>query len=479
MPQQPSDFSKGKVSKNILQLAVPMIFAQLVNVLYSVVDRMYIGHMPESASAALAGIGLTFPIISIVTAFANLFGTGGTPLFSIARGEDNTDRARYIMGSTFVLLVITGLALTLVGLLCKRPILYLFSASEATFPFANDYLSIYLCGSVFVMLSLGMNGFINAQGFGRKGMLTVVLGAVTNIVLDPLFIFVFELGVKGAAIATVISQFISALWAIGFLYRRAPILLRKADMHPSFSLVREITVLGFSGFIVNVTNSSVQIVCNATLRAFGGDLYVGVMTIINSVREVAFAPINGLTGATQPVLGFNYGAKEYGRVRQGIRYMSILMCFLHHWHLALHFALAGIFHSYFHFGQRFNRSRYPLHAYILFRLFHDGAAIGRANGGRGAWPFKAGHFLLAFAKGLHRHPADAVLAASVPLGGHRRFPRRTHFQFLGRRCVFYHHDFYHLERTRPFGTGKTIRLFCRLTACFSNVFGNKRDFMIK
>ena len=142
MPQQPSDFSKGKVSKNILQLAVPMIFAQLVNVLYSVVDRMYIGHMPESASAALAGIGLTFPIISIVTAFANLFGTGGTPLFSIARGEDNTDRARYIMGSTFVLLVITGLALTFVGLLCKRPILYLFSASEATFPFANDYLSI-------------------------------------------------------------------------------------------------------------------------------------------------------------------------------------------------------------------------------------------------------------------------------------------------------------------------------------------------
>ncbi|MFR5869052.1 MAG: MATE family efflux transporter [Acutalibacteraceae bacterium] len=324
MPQQPSDFSKGKVSKNILQLAVPMIFAQLVNVLYSVVDRMYIGHMPESSSAALAGIGLTFPIISIVTAFANLFGTGGTPLFSIARGEDNTDRARYIMGSTFVLLVITGLALTFVGLLCKRPILYLFSASEATFPFANDYLSIYLCGSVFVMLSLGMNGFINAQGFGRKGMLTVVLGAVTNIVLDPLFIFVFDLGVKGAAIATVISQFISALWAVGFLYRRAPILLRKADMHPSFSLVREITVLGFSGFIVNVTNSSVQIVCNATLRAFGGDLYVSVMTIINSVREVAFAPINGLTGATQPVLGFNYGAKEYGRVRQGIRYMSIL-----------------------------------------------------------------------------------------------------------------------------------------------------------
>ena len=210
MLQQTSDFSKGTVSKNILQLAVPMIFAQLVNVLYSVVDRMYIGHLPEVSAAALTGIGLTFPIISIVTAFANLFGTGGAPLFSIARGEGNSKRASHVMASTFVLLIITGILLMGVGFWLKRPALYLFGASDATFPYANDYLTIYLCGSVFVMLSLGMNGFINAQGFGRKGMLTVVIGAVINIVLDPLFIFVFGMGVQGAAIATVISQFVSA-----------------------------------------------------------------------------------------------------------------------------------------------------------------------------------------------------------------------------------------------------------------------------
>ena len=325
MLQQTSDFSQGTVSKNILQLAVPMIFAQLVNVLYSVVDRRYIGHLPEVSAAALTGIGLTFPIISIVTAFANLFGTGGAPLFSIARGEGNSKRASHVMASTFVLLILTGILLMGVGFWLKRPALYLFGASDATFPYANDYLTIYLCGSVFVMLSLGMNGFINAQGFGQKGMLTVVIGAVINIVLDPLFIFVFGMGVQGAAIATVISQFVSALWAISFLSgKQALIQLKKEDMHLSFPLVREIVALGLSGFIMNVTNSGVQIVCNATLKLFGGDVYVGAMTIINSLREVAFAPINGLTGAAQPVLGFNYGAKEYARVRQGIKFMSIL-----------------------------------------------------------------------------------------------------------------------------------------------------------
>ena len=325
MFQQTSDFSKGTVSKNILQLAVPMIFAQLVNVLYSVVDRMYIGHLPEVSAAALTGIGLTFPIISIVTAFANLFGTGGAPLFSIARGEGDTKRASHVMASTFVLLIGTGFCLMLIGFVLKRPALYLFGASDTTFPYANDYLSIYLCGSIFVMLSLGMNSFINAQGFGRKGMMTVVIGAVINIVLDPIFIFVFGLGVQGAAIATVISQFVSAFWAVSFLSgKQALIRLKREDMHLSFSLVKEIVALGLSGFIMNVTNSGVQIVCNATLKLFGGDVYVGAMTIINSLREVAFAPINGLTGAAQPVLGFNYGAKEYKRVQQGIRFMSIL-----------------------------------------------------------------------------------------------------------------------------------------------------------
>jgi putative MATE family efflux protein len=322
-----SDFTKGSVAGNILRLAVPMIIAQIINVLYSVVDRMYIGHLPDASASALTGVGVTFPVISIIMAFANLFGTGGTPLFSIARGRGDDERAERIMGNTFTLLVGTGLLLTAVILVLKRPLLYLFGASDVTFPFANDYLTLYLCGSVFVMIGLGMNGFINAQGFSGKGMLTVVLGAVVNIALDPLFIFVFHMGVRGAALATVIAQFVSAAWAVSFLAGKRTLLrLRRVRLRPEWPLVREVAVLGLSGFIMNITNSAVQIVCNATLQAFGGDLYVGVMTVVNSVREVATAPINGLTGAAQPVLGYNYGAGQFRRVRRGIGFLTVLCC---------------------------------------------------------------------------------------------------------------------------------------------------------
>ena len=219
--QAVSDFSRGKVSGNILRLAMPMVVAQLVNVLYNIVDRMYIGHMPEDSVNALTGVGLTFPILLIVTAFANLFGTGGMPLFSMARGaaqhEDGDAqrrRAATVMNNTFLLLVITGVALTVLVLLVKEPFLYLFGASDATYPYADSYITIYMFGSVFVMISLGMNGFINAQGFANKGMLTVLIGAVLNIVLDPIFIFALDMGVSGAALATVISQLASALWVI-------------------------------------------------------------------------------------------------------------------------------------------------------------------------------------------------------------------------------------------------------------------------
>ena len=192
-----SDFSKGSVAGNILRLALPMTVAQLINVLYSVVDRMYIGRLPDAAGNALTGLGLTFPILSMVTAFANLFGMGGSPLFSMERGRGNTDKAKEILGNTFALLVGTGVVLTVVLLLIKKPLLYAFGASDTTYPYADGYLTIYLCGSIFVMISLGLNPFINAQGFGRKGMMTVLIGAVTNIVLDPLFIFVFDMGVQG------------------------------------------------------------------------------------------------------------------------------------------------------------------------------------------------------------------------------------------------------------------------------------------
>ena len=322
---QTNDFSKSSVAGNILRLALPMTVAQLINVLYSVVDRMYIGRLPDAAGNALTGLGLTFPILSIVTAFANLFGMGGSPLFSIQRGKGDRDRAQVILGNTFALLVGTGVALTVVLLVLKRPLLYAFGASDATYPYADGYLTIYLLGSVFVMISLGMNQFINAQGFGRTGMLTVLIGAVTNILLDPVFIFVLGMGVQGAALATILSQFLSAVWAVSFLRgKKALIRLEWGSMRLQPKLVWQIVSLGFSSFVMAITNSIVQVACNSTLQSFGGDLYVGVMTIINSVREVVSTPINGVTSAAQPVMGFNYGAQEYRRVRSGIVFTTIV-----------------------------------------------------------------------------------------------------------------------------------------------------------
>ncbi|MFR7484096.1 MAG: MATE family efflux transporter [Acutalibacter sp.] len=322
---QTNDFSKGSVAGNILRLALPMTVAQLINVLYSVVDRMYIGRLPDAAGNALTGLGLTFPILSIVTAFANLFGMGGSPLFSIQRGKGDRDRAQVILGNTFALLVGTGVALTVVLLVLKRPLLYAFGASDATYPYADGYLTIYLLGSIFVMISLGMNQFINSQGFGRTGMLTVLIGAVTNILLDPVFIFVLGMGVQGAALATILSQFLSAVWAVSFLRgKKALIRLEWGSMRLQPKLVWQIVSLGFSSFVMAITNSIVQVACNSTLQSFGGDLYVGVMTIINSVREVVSTPINGVTSAAQPVMGFNYGAQEYRRVRSGIVFTTIV-----------------------------------------------------------------------------------------------------------------------------------------------------------
>ena len=306
-----SDFSKGSVKGNILRLAGPMTLAQLINLLYNIIDRMYIGHLPENSTPALTGLGLTFPIITIVTAFSNLFGMGGSPLFSIARGKRDEEQAGRIMGTTFSMLVLAGLVLTAVVLLVKEPLLYLFGASDQTFPYADQYLSIYLCGSTFVMISLGMNNFINAQGFARKGMLTVLIGAVLNIILDPIFIFAFDMGVRGAALATILSQMVSAVWVLHFLMgKQAVVRLTLPHLRVRWPLLKDILGLGTSGFVMSVTNGLVQIACNATLQTWGGDIYVAVMTVINSIREVVSMPVSGLTNAAQPVLGFNYGAGE-------------------------------------------------------------------------------------------------------------------------------------------------------------------------
>lgn len=325
MKAHQTDFSKGNVYKNILELAVPMTMAQLINLLYNIVDRVYIGRIPEHGTLALTGLGLCFPIITMVSAFANLFGMGGAPLCSIERGRGDVKEAEKIMGTSFSMMILCGVVLTILGLVFNKPILYAFGASDATYPFARDYIMIYLCGSVFVMIGLGMNSFINSQGFGQTGMLTVLLGAITNIILDPIFIFVFGMGVKGAALATIISQCLSAIWVLKFLTgKRAVLRLHLDTMKVKWHRLKEIVGLGLSGFIMSVTNSAVQVVCNASLQSYGGDLYVGVMTILNSIREILSMPVQGITNGATPVLGFNYGAGAFGQVKKAIRFMSVV-----------------------------------------------------------------------------------------------------------------------------------------------------------
>ena len=319
-----NDFSKGSVVKNIVSLALPMTLAQLINILYNIVDRMYIGRIPEHATLSLTGLGLSMPIITVVIAFANLFGMGGAPLCSIARGKGDTKGAEKIVGNAYTMLLCTGLLLTIIGLLFKKPLLYAFGASDATFPFADSYLSIYLLGSVFVTVSLGMNSYINAQGFARVGMVTTLIGAVLNIILDPFFIFTLGMGIQGAAIATVISQFASAAWTVRFLTSPKAILrIRVSCMRPCGKTIRDITTLGLSNFMMAITNSIVQVVCNATLSIYGGDLYVGVMTVINSIRDIVSMPVSGVTNGSQPVISFNYGADKYDRIKTAIRFMAV------------------------------------------------------------------------------------------------------------------------------------------------------------
>lgn len=324
MEASKNDFSKGSVVGNILGMAVPMTLAQLINVLYNVVDRIYIGYIPEHATLSLTGLGVCLPVITAVMAFANLFGMGGAPLCSIERGKGDEKEAEMIMGNSFTLLVLCGLTLTALGLIFKRPLLYLFGASDTTYPYADSYMTIYLLGSVFVMIGFGMNSFINSQGFAKIGMKTVLLGAFANIVLDPIFIFGFHMDVQGAALATIISQFLSAAWVLRFLTGKQAILrLKKETLRLGAVRIKKITSMGMSSFMAGFTNSLVAVACNATLQTWGGDLYVGVMTVIHSVREIVENLIKGLTSGSQPVLGFNYGAKQYQRVKQAIKFVSV------------------------------------------------------------------------------------------------------------------------------------------------------------
>ena len=310
--------------KGIVSLAIPMTFAQLLNVGYNIVDRFFIGHIPDNATLSMTALGVCMPIITLVSAFAYLCGIGGPPLFSMERGRGNDEEAASVMGNCFALLLYMGLALTVTGLVFRKPMLYLFGASDETYALAEGYLVIYLLGSVFVMITMGMNSFINAQGFGRTGMIAVGIGAVTNTLLDPILIFVFGLGVRGAAIATVAAQFLAALWTVRFLTgTKAPVRLERRYLKLKGARVGKICGLGITGFTMSATNSLVQISCNTNLQTFGGDPYVGAMTIVNTVREVITQPALALTDSAQPMISYNYGAKNYARIKSAIKFMAV------------------------------------------------------------------------------------------------------------------------------------------------------------
>lgn len=317
------DFSRGSIPSNIMRLALPIIVAELVNVLYNLVDRMYIGHIPDVGTPALTGVGVALPLITLVTAFASLCGTGGAPLCAIARGQKKDGEAQAIMETAFTLLLIFAALLTAGLFVTGKGALMLMGADAQTLPYALEYFNIYIVGTIFVLISLGMNPFINAQGFSKIGMGTVLIGAGINIALDPVFIFALDMGVKGAAVATVISQFFSALWVVVFLTGKKAT-LRLGGLRLNGGLIRRIVALGITGFTVKLTNSATQAIVNATLRVWGGSLstlYVGSMSIINSLQEVVSQPISGITGGAQPVMGFNFGAGKYGRVRKSIGFV--------------------------------------------------------------------------------------------------------------------------------------------------------------
>ena len=299
------------------KLAVPSVAAQFINLLYNIVDRIYIGHIPVIGRTALTGLGVTFPIITLISAFAAFAGQGGAPLASIRLGAGDREGAERILGNSFTLLLCAAAVLTVVFQLIQRPVLMAFGASEDTIGYAMDYISIYLLGTVFVQLALGLNTFISAQGRAMTAMCSVLIGAILNIVLDPLFIFVFNMGVQGAALATILSQAVSAAWVVLFLCSaRSGLRIRRRNMRLQKAVVSRITGLGVAPFIMQSTESLVTVVLNSGLQRYGGDLYVGTLTIIQSVMQMVTMPIQGITQGVQPLMSFNYGAGNYARVRR-------------------------------------------------------------------------------------------------------------------------------------------------------------------
>lgn len=321
------NFETGTVTGNILNAALPMLVAQLLSLLYNIVDRIYIGRIPEIGTAALGAVGLCFPLIMIITACSNLFGSGGAPIFSINRGMGDDNKANTILNTSFTMVCASAIFLMLIGIVFSKPLLVLFGASPNALTYARPYIVIYLLGTLPAMVSTGMNPFINAQGYSTTGMFSVTIGAVANIILDPLFIFVFGLGVNGAAIATVISQILSAVFVFYFLRKKAEIkvrLLHKNEFSSCLSIAKNIITLGTAGFIMQLTNSLVSICCNNVLYVTGGDVYISVMTIVSSVRQMVETPIYAITEGSSPIISYNYGARRPERVKKAGIVMAIM-----------------------------------------------------------------------------------------------------------------------------------------------------------
>ena len=308
------------LGKLLFKLAVPSVVAQIINMLYNIVDRIYIGHMAEGGSLALTGLGVCMPIIMVVSAFAALVSMGGAPRASIAMGRGDNSAAEYILGNCFVLQIIISAILTSVLLIWDRDLLLAFGASPDTIEFAVGYMDIYATGTIFVQLTLGMNAFITAQGFSKTSMYTVLIGAVSNIILDPVFIFGFDMGVQGAALATVISQCISCVWVLFFLRSEKTILkLKKENMHLEAKVILPCLALGLAAFIMQSSESIISVSFNTSLLKYGGDIAVGAMTILSSINMFAMLPLQGLGQGAQPIVSYNYGAKEAKRVRGAFR----------------------------------------------------------------------------------------------------------------------------------------------------------------
>lgn len=307
---------KEPVGKLLMRLALPTIVAQIINVLYNIVDRIYIGHIPEVGALALTGVGVCLPLIMIVSAFAALVGSGGSPRASIFMGRKDNDMAEKILGNCFALQVIISVVLTFVLFTSNRGMLLSFGASEKTIEYAVDYMNIYAAGTIFVQLTLGMNTFITTQGFAKTGMLSVLIGAVTNIILDPIFIFGFNMGVRGAALATVLSQAASCIWVLSFLFGKKTILkIKKCNIRLQKNIIIPCVGLGLSVFIMQASESVISVCFNSSLLKYGGDIAVGAMTILTSVMQFAMLPLQGLGQGAQPIISYNYGAKNADRVK--------------------------------------------------------------------------------------------------------------------------------------------------------------------